>query len=54
MITYEEPLAMTKAENKRLTIAVKLNAQSTFVEFEVVLNEIPVDKHHLSRTCDHH
>ena len=43
MITYEEPLAVHAGENKRLTMALKLNAESPFVEFEVVLNEIPVD-----------
>ena len=43
MITYEEPLAVHEGENKRLTVAVKMGAESPFVEFEVVLNEIPVD-----------
>ena len=42
-MTYEEPVSVHPGENKRLTLALKLNEASTFVEFEVVLNEIPVE-----------
>jgi len=43
LVTYEEPVTVHEAENKRLTIALKLNEASTFIEFEVILNEIPVN-----------
>ena len=43
LVSYEEPRSLHVDENKRLTVALKMNAASTFLEFEVVLNEIPVE-----------
>jgi hypothetical protein len=43
LVSYEEPHSVHADENRRLTVALKMNAASTFLEFEVILNEIPVN-----------
>ena len=52
MITYEEKVVLHEAQNQRLTMQMKLSNDTEFVEFEVVLNEIPVDIAFGERTAE--